>query len=384
MIPKFPLTKAELTRTIEEIRAYVNSADHSNAPDAAKLAAKFAAVCRYANQRLERCADLLGKGYRPEAIALSEADPDLLQLIATLTFLELDVWHELTGNYGWERAESLKTPIAAAINDAYAQEKQLAALLIEHRKSAMEDAPLSQRLGVLRRLAFQDVTTPFWREDIAVFERHYSEELAVGAQAFLNSNNLPAIHEFVGRYEEQPWENPLPEKVSSVYKSAVDRISYQHLFPKLANQLEDAYSRRDVPGIRSLRKEWDQYTSRLQAVRSNLQMPPQLSNRILPIFDELDREDERQRQIAFNRDVQSLAWAIKQEEPAERIDLLLAAAESHGYPIPKSVLDDLAVFRKLEVRTKATSTLLVVISVFAMAVFIGLFYLMFQFVSTQK
>ena len=113
-------------------------------------------------------------------------------------------------------------------------------------------------------------------------------------------------------------------------------------------------------------------------------MPPKIFNRVQPIFDELDREDERQRQIAFNRDVQALAWAIKQEEPVEKVDVLLAAAESHGYPILNEVFNDLAAFRKLEVRTKATSVLLVVISVFAVTVFIGLFYLMFQFVLSQK
>jgi len=384
MIPKLSLTKAELTRTLEEIRAFVSSSDHANSPDAAKLSAQYSSACRYANERLERCADLLAKGHRPEAIALSEADPDLLQLVASLAFPELDVWHELTGTYGWERAESLKIPIANAINDAYAQEKLLGSLLSEHRSLAMQDAPVQLRLNVLRQLASQDATTPFWIEDVAVFETHYAEEICASAQSHLQSNNLASIHDFVGRFEQEPWANPLPENVNTTYRFAVDRISYLHLFPKLANQLEEAYGRGDARQLQALRKEWDCNIGRLQAVKSGLQMPPKLSNRVQPIFDELDREDQRQRQIAFNRDVQALAMAIKQEEPVEKVDVLLAAVESHGYPIPKAVLDDLAAFRKLESRTKATSILLVVISVFAVAVFIGLFYLMFQFVLTQK
>ena len=210
------------------------------------MAANYAEACRYANERLERCGQLLSAGYRPEALAASEADPDLLQLVAVLTIPELDAWHELIGMYGWQCPEALKTPIANAINDAYAAQKRLAPLLTQHRGLAMQDAPLQQRLGVLRQLAADDPTTAFWREDVASFEQHYADEISAVAQGNLKANNLAAIYDFVNRFENEPWANPLPEKVANTFRFAVDRISYQQLFPKLANDLEQAYSRSDV------------------------------------------------------------------------------------------------------------------------------------------
>ncbi|HTQ37816.1 MAG TPA: hypothetical protein VMJ32_02240 [Pirellulales bacterium] len=384
MLSTLDKTKADLARAIEEIRTFVNSSDHANSPQAEELASVYAQACLYANQRLERCSALLAKGCRPEAIALSEADPDLLQFVASLSFSELAVWQELTGTYGWPRAESLKTQIANAINDAYAMEKQLAPLLGQHRTLALQDAPINQRLSVLRQIAGADITTAFWRDDVAVFEGQYALELGAAGQSWLNSNHFARIQDFVGQIEQEPWTSPLPESTNTVYRTALERISYEQLFPNLAVELELAYSRKDVGRLETLRADWNRVVGRLQKAKSTLSMPPLLYQRVQPIFDQLDREAEQLRQLVFQRDVQALLTAIRQEQPAEKIDVLVAAAESHGYQIPKQVLDELAVFRRLESRSKATSTLLVVISVFAAAVFIGLFYLMFQYINSQK
>ena len=78
---------AKLIRQIRDALA----ADGSNAP-VESLAAEYAQLCQAANQRLESCAAMLGKGSEYQALQLAETEPVLLDLIATLSFAGAPEW----------------------------------------------------------------------------------------------------------------------------------------------------------------------------------------------------------------------------------------------------------------------------------------------------
>lgn len=374
---KLELTKGELVRVLEEIRTFVNSADHSNSPEAAKLAQQYAAACRYANDRLERCGGLIAKGHRPEAISLSQAEPDLLQLVASLTFPEMDLWQEIASTYGWDRAPALKAEIAGTINDGYATEERLSGLLNANRALAMREAPVHQRLTLLRQIASEDVTTPFWRDDVATFERQFANEMASFGQSLVQTQDIKAIEGFVARYEQEPWVTTPPEAARTVFRRAVEQVSFQRTLPNLVSEFENAHSVQAWSQLQKTRESWNRAVERLTNVGCT-RIPDAYLHRVRPIIQRMDQEAERAQQTAFANDVRALLIAIQQGEPPEKIEVLVAAADSHGIPIPNTVVAEIAAYRRQEIRGTAISTFLVIISIVAVAVFIGLIFLLFQ------
>ncbi len=78
---------AKLVRQIRDALA----ANGSNAP-VESLAAEYAQLCKEANQRLESCAAMLGKGSEYQALQLAETEPVLMDLIAILSFEQVPAW----------------------------------------------------------------------------------------------------------------------------------------------------------------------------------------------------------------------------------------------------------------------------------------------------
>ena len=78
------------TKLIRQIRDALSKQDQ-NAP-LESLAADYVRLCHEANQRLESCAAMLGKGSEYQALQLAETEPALLDLIAVLSFAEAPEW----------------------------------------------------------------------------------------------------------------------------------------------------------------------------------------------------------------------------------------------------------------------------------------------------
>src|SRR6478735_5929791 len=97
---------------VDGLRSFVESLDQRKTPRIELLAAKYAALCEDANQRLSQCSDLLARGLRAEAIQLAEAEPSLLMMVGALDFPGREAWIELAGIY------DLPTPGSLRIEDA--------------------------------------------------------------------------------------------------------------------------------------------------------------------------------------------------------------------------------------------------------------------------
>lgn len=116
------MNTVELRKTTNRIRSFLQSPDQTNDSQIAVLASDYSANCELINDRLARCAELLEKGHRPEALALAEQSPDILEAMSILNFPELDEWQSLCAQYNWTRPSALQLQTANAINDAYAKQ----------------------------------------------------------------------------------------------------------------------------------------------------------------------------------------------------------------------------------------------------------------------
>jgi hypothetical protein len=331
------MSLAQIRRSVDEIRAFVNSPDHTNDPRMMALAQEYATACREANDRLQRCADHLEKGHRPEAIAIAEAEPDVLELVSVLSFPEVDEWQEIAGGYGWERFQPLKMQVASSISDAYTTERELSGLLRKHRRLAISQALLKDRLAVMRQIAGIDTTTAFWHEDIAEFEKHRVHELRELGRAVVAKQEPAVIDRFLAEYEAEQLSSPVPEDLRRFFATLFVNRCVSRTLVDLGHRVSAAMSRLDTAALRELREEWEAVVRTIASVQPEWQAPQQLRAIVGPAFAYLEQSDEAAQQSLFERDVHVLLQLLANDEPEEQVGAMLVRIQSYGLPIPPRV-----------------------------------------------
>lgn len=221
----------------------------------APAAADYMVACDEANERLRHCGNLLKQGLRSEAIQFAEIEPVLLDVVATLDFPERSQWSESVARFGIVAPAPLMLDVAAELNEAYALEQPLSALLARHRLLALARSPIQLRISVLRRLAELDASNPVWHDDLAVFEserqKQLQQELSVAAQNG-DVKALTAIDEEL----HQPWVQMPPAALLNWAAETRARIAKREAraeMERLVAVLDAAFSSFDITAGRDVR-----------------------------------------------------------------------------------------------------------------------------------
>ncbi|MGE0610633.1 MAG: hypothetical protein AB7O62_26320, partial [Pirellulales bacterium] len=278
---------------------------------------------------------------------------------------EMDTWQEIAAGYGWDRAQGLKVDVAHAINSAYAIEAGLAEQQRVQRRLAQSQAPLDQRLKVMRGLAAMDVTTGFWAEDVAVFEQRRCEELLRLGTAVSERQDANGMEQFVREFEAEDWSRPVPERLHQTYQQLLLSHHSQHTLPRLAAQIQSTLRTLNRPALQSLKGEWDKVIGSVNGAAANWQTPLVLNSAVQPAFEFLRQQEENDRLAAYQEDANALLEAIRGEAEPDTVTFLLAAAESHGYPLPNHFHEELAHYRGLARESKILSVGVIVALVLA-------------------
>jgi hypothetical protein len=240
---------------VTELQAYCRNGGQEFS-DYAKLAGqKYADLVRSANRRLRQCDDLLGKGLNSEAIHLAELHPPILETISLLSFPERGLWDNLVNKHRYDPAEPLLIESAKALQKSYSyQTKNLNLLLARHRKMALSQAPLPERLKVLYDLAVTDKTNPIWAEDIYRLETACQQELFDGIhQAHKEGDDDKTLK--LLRDLEKHWENP----PSFDFLQPLMGIYLELVFA----QLEQSAKERNLSKVRAELAEYDALAAKL-------------------------------------------------------------------------------------------------------------------------
>jgi len=320
-------------RTIDNIRSIVGSVGVTLPEAMAAAAAEYAQACEATNERLRKCGQLLNDGLRSEAIQQCEAEPNLLSLVATLDFPELPEWQVLLQSNGLDQPEPLLLDVAGDLNEAYAQEQPLAALLRRHRLLALSHSPLRARVAVLRELAGLDGNNHVWHEDLRDFERARHQEIRSVADEACRKGNVAAVEELVEDLQSEDWLEPPPaqlvEKVSQSHSKLVQARARAEL-EQLEPQLNDAFSQFDVGRGRALRERWN-----VCAMMSGLNEDDPLYDRALPTLEWLDEEDNKAADEAgYETAVATLERALDDETGLAELERLAHAALRYERSIP--------------------------------------------------
>ena len=320
-------------RTIDNIRSILGSVGVIF-PDAMEAAAdEYAQACDAANERLRKCGKLLADGLRSEAIQQCEAEPNLLDLVATLDFPELHDWQMLLQSNGIQPPPPLLVDVAADLNEAYAQEQPMTAFLRRHRLLALRRAPLRDRIFTLRRLAELDAGNPIWKEDLREFERVRMQEIGRLAEAESRKGNVALVEQLASDLQSGEWqESPPPKLVQQVLQSHAKLVRNRAKaeMEQLEPQLNDAFSQFDVAKGRALRERWNTC-----ALLCDLNSEDELYERALPALEWLQREDDSAAdESAYQSAVSALEGALDSEMDRPELERLGHAVLRCERPIP--------------------------------------------------
>jgi hypothetical protein len=314
-------------RIVDDVRSLlcVQEADAMDFLRAA--AADYSVACDEVNERLHQCASLLRQGLRSEAIHLAEIEPNLLDVTALLDFPERPQWDAMTSRCGIAAPTPLMIEAAAALNEAYALERPLSALLQQHRLLALARGPLTARIKVLRRLAALDANNPIWHEDLQTFEqerqKQIQEEVKVAAQA----GDSDALASLDAELSSPDWKNPPPPallKSAAEAKRALHYWAVQSQLEELATALTAARNSARLDLGRTLYNRWQ------ETIASSAWQPhQQLAERAAPALQWVGENLEREAAET------ALAGAVDDERSATRLQELHSHAVKFGKLPPK-------------------------------------------------
>ena len=282
----------DLQRLIDDIRSQLQASSCELNERLRGLAEEYAEACSEANERLRKCERLLRQQLRSEAIHLADADPNLLDTVATLDFPEKAQWDEILGMYELRQAEPLLLQVARDLNEAYAVVQPLQKLLARHRLLALTRAPLNQRLAVMRKLDAQDQTAFVWDDDIRVFERARFTEIEAEAKEAARRRDPAVLSSLVSEIERTEWrEDPPGHLLGGVRKLAgsVTKATAEEELQEITGDLERAFNLLDVHAAREARTRWD-----TAAARARLTPNDPRQERVEPILGWLTDEDGRE------------------------------------------------------------------------------------------
>jgi hypothetical protein len=343
-------------RTIDNIRSILASAGPTSVDSIAAVAAEYAEACQQANERLRRCGQLLRDGLRSEAIQQSESEPNLLVLVGTLDFPEAVDWNFLLQSTGVATAAPLLVDVAGDLNEAYAAEQPLAALLRRHRLQALRRSPLRDRLTTLRRLAELDGNNAVWQDDVRTYEQARQQEIRRAVDQGTKQRNLTALEECAADLQSDQWLDPPPAALVQHVVDAHNRLMRQHArleLERLEPQLNDAFAQFDEPTARTLLEQWNRHAKTVQ-----LSDDDPVYDRAAPALEWLNRQDgEAADEARYRGAVAELERALEDEEGASTLERNAHAILRCERPIPplleqrlKSQLGDLRLTRSRRTR----------------------------------
>ena len=307
-----------------------------------ELARSYASACETAMKRARQCNDLLTQGAKREAYALAQEEPNLEAELAMLDFDDRAAW--------LAECEQAELPRPAEFDPGLVQQvlaqldqdsADVGRLLTLYRRMSLGQAPLVDRLDVLRRLMKEDHKEPGWADDVATFEKACLADLSHQAAAADKAGDLAALENILGRLSSNDWS----EKPSSHIR-AVERLIKPHRvgmarrrYAALLVQLHGAFSTQDQEKCRRLLAEWGQV-----ATATGVQPERETADQAVPVQawlaeqDRIAEEDE-----AYQDACARLEQAVEQDgTKLKTLERLTAKVHSFERGMPEHLAAQVA------------------------------------------
>ncbi len=217
-------------------------------PQLSTYAEEYAELCHRVNSRLRQCGAYLERGLRTEAIQLADSEPNLLEAVSVLDFMEAMSWRSYCEGHSLAVPPPLLLDTAAAVNEAYAEQQPLEGLMAYQRLMALARAPYRSRLAILRRISDLDPASPHWEDDVRAMERGRLDEIRHELPAMLRQKNAAHIGRLASELESHGWRTEVPSELKRGVQQALGQVQAtdaEAALRALLPQLNTAYSAMD-------------------------------------------------------------------------------------------------------------------------------------------
>jgi len=318
------LSMLDHQQLVDEIRSFLAAHDATVTTALKELSAAYVDACKLANQKLRRCGDFLKRGLTSEALQLAK-DEKLLDLVATLDFVELPQWGEVSRKLGLLPPPRLLLETAEALDKAHADQRPMDELMRRHRLFALARAPVTARLGIMRKLAAIDAKNRVWEEDITEFEKKRFREIQYEADQALARDDGKTLTGLWKELHQTTWAvTPPPPLLQSVSR---------RLLEKLEVEIHDAFTAQAVTKLQRLRDQWKELIQATVLPASDPLM--RRPARALAWLEE--REKELAVEVAFQKAVADLEQALDNNLKENLLEEYRMTALRHRPALPAAV-----------------------------------------------
>jgi len=310
-----------VTECIRRIESLLESDQEISREQVAELVWAYAANCRRLNERAQRCLDLLRQGRQAEARELAKKPPSLEQELELLDFPERERWLDLCEEVGLPIRQSLNPQaVREVVQEVLGRDARLEGLLRLFRRMSLGQAPLADRLRVLRRIQQADPDHDFWEADVRAYEAARLDELIQEAQKADEQGDLEAIERILGELRGNPWLTPAAPAIRAIEKIAQPHRERwaQARFQEICEALREAHSEMDEARCRALLAEWQEVCDTTGVFPDEA-----LQEAVAPVKAWLeDRETAAREDRAYQEACARLEKAIDEDAPRRKIERL--------------------------------------------------------------
>ena len=324
-------------RIIDNVRnsLYANGSEAQDAVRSA--AAAYSLACQEVNERLRKCGELLKAGLRSEALQQAEMEPNLLDVVATLDFPEREVWTQYAAQFDVVAPPPLPLDISADLNEAYALEQPMVAILAKHRLLALARSPLRQRIKTLREIAATDSNNLIWLEDLQLYEQERFKQIQREAGDVLAADDLDTARALADELNDTSWSESPPDALFDRVSNSLQKLITSHARRELEQidvDMNDAFSAFEIDTMRDLRDRWFALLP-----QSGFDGQSPICQRIAPALEWLVQHESKQtNERKHAAAIAALEEALEDEATTEpRLERLYRAATKHGEEIPAAL-----------------------------------------------
>ncbi|MCG6155885.1 hypothetical protein [Rubinisphaera margarita] len=257
-------TLQQIQMLVDQVRLTIMSEQFDATPETKTLAREYAELSRQLNHRLRQCGEFLRQGLRSEAIREAESEPRLLEAVGVVDSLseeEQKAWSDVCEFLELPRPEPMLNDAALMLDSAYEEHGPLEKLLRLHRRLALQRAPLSKRLAILRNLAVDDPTTEFWEEDILEYEKARHVQMFEELRKLKRSPSAAALSELRDEIDGAQWQTPVPRKVQVLVRElqqTARRDEARQALQEAETILQVAFAEMNFARARSAYAQWQE------------------------------------------------------------------------------------------------------------------------------
>lgn len=249
----------ELCEALEGLAEGVSLA----APDVVRgLLAVRNEVVPVVDARLIKVAELLRRGLRDEAVGHAIEEPDVIEAATLL---------DISGNPRWKvwlaKIAELNIPeppmprmdLVAALTKAHDELVSLKPRLDSWRRMNLANAPLRDRIALLRKLRKAEPENELWFGMLEEHQQHRLPEIEQAVAAAIQSQDDEELKALVAELQHDSWIHPVPPRIMSRAKSALRTLRGSRVnreLDSLADSLRAAHDARDFDAARTLRERW--------------------------------------------------------------------------------------------------------------------------------